>query len=79
MRAFWAASPTDYLIPNALNPALGISRHRKIIWPFPSPMITEFVIPLGLVTLLLGLYGSRRTKGKHWRALKWMMRRRPSS
>ena len=70
--SFWAASPTDYLIPNPLNPIWG-SVMSKIIWPFPSPMITEFVISLGLVTLLLGLYGSRRTKGKHWRALKWMI------
>jgi hypothetical protein len=70
--SFWAASPTDYLIPNALNP-LWKSVVSKLIWPFPSPVITEFVISLGMVTILLGLYGSRRTKGRHWRALKWMV------
>ena len=70
--AFWAASPTDYLMPNALHPLWG-SVVSGVIWPFPSPMITEFVIPIGLVMLLLGLYGSRVTKGKSWRALKWLM------
>lgn len=70
--AFWAASPTDYIVPNALHP-LWRSTVSRVIWPFPSPMVTEFVISIGLVTLLLGLYGARVTKGRNWRALKWMM------
>ncbi|MEO8392343.1 MAG: hypothetical protein ABI700_05055 [Chloroflexota bacterium] len=70
--SFWAASVTDYLMPNALNPVWG-SVVSKVIWPFPSPIITEFVISIGLITLLLGLYGSRMTKGKQWRALKWVI------
>jgi hypothetical protein len=70
--SFWAASFTDYLMPNALHPLWG-SLVSKVIWPFPSPMITEFVIPLGSVTMVLALFGSRITKGKNWRALKWSM------
>ncbi|MFN8565583.1 MAG: hypothetical protein U0703_29015 [Anaerolineae bacterium] len=70
--AFWAASPTDYVMPNPLHPLWG-SVVSRVIWPFPSPMITEFVISIGLVVLLLGMYGARVTKGRHWRALKWMI------
>lgn len=70
--AFWAASPTDYLLPNPLNPLWGKAVSR-VIWPFPSPMITEFVISLGVLTTVLALYGSRVTKGKQWRALKWLI------
>ncbi len=70
--SFWAASFTDYLVPNALSPFWG-SLVRPLIWDFPSPMITEFVIPLGLISTLLALYGSRWTRGKNWRALKWSM------
>ena len=69
---FWAASLTDYLVPNPLHPLWGQSISR-IVWPFPSPMITEFVISISLIVLLLGLYGARMTKGSQWRALKWMI------
>ncbi|MEP7294223.1 MAG: hypothetical protein ABI835_20715, partial [Chloroflexota bacterium] len=70
--AFWAVSPTDYIVPNPLNPLWG-SVISKIVWPFPSPIITEFMISIGWVILIFGLFGARVTKGKHWRALKWMM------
>ncbi len=70
--SFWAASFTDYLMPNALHPLWG-SLVSKVIWPFPSPMITEFVIPLGLITMVPALFGSRMTRGRNWRALKWSM------
>ncbi|MBL8133655.1 MAG: hypothetical protein JNL42_17465 [Anaerolineae bacterium] len=70
--AFWAASPTDYLVPNPLHPLWG-ALVRPVIWPFPSPMITEFLTSIGLATLVLALYGSRRTRGKSWRALKWLI------
>ncbi len=70
--AFWAASPTDYLLPNPLHPLWGKAVSR-LVWPFPSPMITEFVISLGVVTTVLALYGTRMTKGRQWRALKWVI------
>ncbi|HVU13764.1 MAG TPA: hypothetical protein VHD90_20950 [Phototrophicaceae bacterium] len=69
---FWAASPTDYIVPNPLSPFWGQAT-QHIIWPFPTPMLTEFMISIGWVVLLFGLYGSRLTKGQHWRALKWVM------
>ena len=70
--AFWAASFTDYLMPNPLHPLWGEAISR-VMWPLPTPMMTEFVISIGWVTLLLALIGARRTHGPSWRSLKWMM------
>jgi hypothetical protein len=70
--AFWAASFTDYLLPNPLHPLWGEAVSR-VMWPLPTPMITEFVISIGWVTLLLAMIGARRTRGRSWRCLKWMM------
>jgi hypothetical protein len=69
--AFWAASITDYIVPNPLNPLWG-SLVSRVIWPFPSPMITEFVISIGWVTILFAMPAFRGAKGTHWRAIKWM-------
>lgn len=67
--AFWAASPTDYFMPNPHHPLWGEAIQR-IMWPFPSPMMTEFLISIGWVTLILTLFAWRAAKGKRWRALK---------
>ncbi len=70
--AFWAASPTDYLMPNPLHPLWG-SAVQRVMWPFPTPMLTEFVISIGWVTIFLALPALRGTRGRNWRGLKWMM------
>ncbi|HLU10712.1 MAG TPA: hypothetical protein VK003_13665, partial [Oceanobacillus sp.] len=67
--AFWSASPTDYVMPNPLHPLWG-NTVQKVMWPFPSPMMTEFVISIGWITIVLTLFAWRETKGKNWRALK---------
>jgi len=70
---FWAASPLDYVLPNARQPLWGAAVQR-IGWPFPGDMPYEFMtVSIGWVTLLLGVIGWRRTKGGSWRALKWLM------
>jgi hypothetical protein len=70
--SFWAASPTDYLIPNALHPLWG-SLFQPLAWPFSPEVVAEFIIPVGWVTLLLALFASRQTRSSRWRALKWAM------
>lgn len=67
--AFWAASPTDYLMPNPLHPLWGAAV-QQVMWPFPTPMMTEFVISIGWVTLVLTLPAWRMTRGRNWRGLK---------
>jgi hypothetical protein len=68
---FRAASFTDYLLPNPLHPLWGGAVSR-VMWPFPTPMLTEFVISIGWVTLALGLAALKPAAGRGWRALKWL-------
>ncbi|MBW4439430.1 MAG: hypothetical protein KME04_19990 [Pleurocapsa minor GSE-CHR-MK-17-07R] len=68
---FWAASFTDYLMPNPLHPLWGRAV-QGVMWPFPTPMLTEFVISIGWVTLILGLAALKSAAGRQWRALKWL-------
>jgi hypothetical protein len=70
--AFWAASPTDYLMPNPMHPLWGAAV-RSVVWPFPTPMMTEFVISIGWITLILSLPAWRQAQGRQWRALKAMI------
>jgi hypothetical protein len=70
--AFWAASPVDYLMPNAAHPLWGAAV-RSILWPFPTQMMTEFMISIGWITLALSLLAWRQAKGRQWRALKMMI------
>jgi hypothetical protein len=67
--AFWAASFTDYLMPNPLHPLWGDTVER-VMWPFPTPMMTEFVISIGWITLIFALPALRGTQGRNWRGLK---------
>lgn len=68
---FWAASFTDYLMPNPLHPLWGRTV-QGVMWPFPTPMLTEFVISIGWVTLILGLAALRAAVHPGWRGLKWL-------
>ncbi len=70
--AFWAASPTDYIAPNPNHPLWG-GLGKAIVWPFPTDVPAEFVVSVSWTVLVLGLYGSRVTKGRQWRALKWVI------
>ncbi len=70
---FWAASPLDYVLPNALHPLWG-TLVQGIAWPFPGvDMPYEFMLSLGWLTLLLGVVGWWRTTGFEWRGYKWML------
>lgn len=65
----WAASFTDYFIPNPMHPVWG-AWVRPLIWPFPSPLMTEFNVSIGWVTLIFAVFAWRHTAGKRWRGLK---------
>ena len=69
--SFWAASPTDYIAPNPNHPLWG-ALGKSLVWAFPGEVPAEFIISISWVVLIL-LYGSRVTRGRQWRALKWVI------
>lgn len=70
---FWAASPVDYLMPNPRHPLWG-DLIQVIMWPLPDhEMPAEFVISIGWIPLILGLWGWRQVHGPQWRGLKWII------
>jgi hypothetical protein len=71
---FWSASPTDYLVPPGLHPLWGaFVRDRLLGVPQEFPQIAlEFVLGVGLVTMLFAFYGWRRSQAPPRRAALWL-------
>lgn len=70
---FWSASPVDYLMPNPRHPLWG-DFIQGIMWPLPGQeMPAEFVVSIGWITLILGLWSWRQVHGPQWRGLKWII------
>lgn len=71
--SFWAASPLDYLMPNALHPLWG-NPVQFAMWPSTKiDMPLEFIVAPDWVVLFLGFWAWRKLKGEHWTALKWVI------
>lgn len=71
--SFWAASPLDYLMPNALHPIWG-KAIQFVMWPSTEiEMPVEFIVSPGWVVLFLGFWAWRKLVGDHWQALKWVI------
>ncbi|MBN1679333.1 MAG: hypothetical protein JW966_03525 [Anaerolineae bacterium] len=71
--AFWAASPTDYLMPNPRHPLWG-DTIQPLMWPvqWAGEMPVEFAVTSGLPMLFFGTWAWRKVQGPRWRALKWI-------
>jgi hypothetical protein len=69
--SFWAASPSDYLLPNPHHPLWG-EKILYVIWPTSGDWRFEFAVSIGWITLLFSLWGWGRLRGAHWRAMKWV-------
>jgi hypothetical protein len=72
--SYWSASPLDYLAPNVRNPVTQ-QIGESILWGDQGyEKSAEFMaLPVGWLTLLLGILGWYWTRGRNWRAMKWVI------